>query len=239
MLNIKNKNSNSLVRITKHELKKDTTTLLAPDNTLELFQVLKGSVIIQLVGKARKLNIQAGRYFLLKPRSRGMKIKADLPASIRIINIAPLQANRLTHGHMEVANGVYSMSNNSMEPDNFNQIVNTVNTTKTDMQNSDAVIKSIDIIKNAKGRLKVMDLYSGLNISKSTLEQHFIKEIGLTPKEYCKIEKLNNFIASYKDNQGRTLTELTYQCGYYDQSHLIKDFHYFLETSPKKYLAEN
>ncbi|MEO1253829.1 MAG: helix-turn-helix domain-containing protein, partial [Bacteroidota bacterium] len=83
--------------------------------------------------------------------------------------------------------------------------------------------------------ISIKEIYSLLNISKSKLEQHFNREVGLTPKEFCKIEKLNCFINSYKEDTSQSLTELTYQCGYYDQSHLIKDFKYFLDTSPKKF----
>lgn len=60
-------------------------------------------------------------------------------------------------------------------------------------------------------------------------------EIGLTPKEFCRIEKLNYFIRTYKQESEGTLTELTYKCGYYDQSHLIK---YFLNTSPRDTLFD-
>ncbi|MCP4458506.1 MAG: AraC family transcriptional regulator [Cytophagales bacterium] len=239
MLSIKNKDSNSIVSITKHELPKETEILLAPDNTLEILQVLKGDVEIQLLDKARPFDLQSGRYFVIKPRSRGMNVLAKQAASIRIIKIAPLNVRRFTKGLDEVATGVYSSSISptvgSANSSSLDDLIKDDEDAPKNLNQKRTFSSSLDMIKKANGQIKVKDLYSTLNVSKSTLEHHFIQEIGLTPKEFCKIEKLNYFIETYKQNQLETLTELSYRCGYYDQSHLIKDFKHFLNTSPKKY----
>jgi len=238
MFSIKNKDSKKIVNITKHELFGEDKILLAPDNTLELFQVLKGSVDIQMLGKARPMSLQTGRYIIIKPRSRGMEVRAKQSALVRIIKIVPINLRRFTDGREEIANGIYSNDSTvstNRQPKPLEDLVKAEEVTPTKARSSDTLRSSLEMIKEANGHIKVRELYNTLNISKSTLEHHFMKEIGLTPKEFCKIEKLNYFIKTYKKEEG-TLTELTYKCGYYDQSHLIKDFKYFLNTSPKKYL---
>ena len=104
----------------------------------------------------------------------------------------------------------------------------------------DPVIKStIEKIREQRGEIKIKELNELLGVCKSTLEQRFSREVGITPKEFCKIEKLSYFIRNYTQNSDHmTLTQLTFMSGYYDQSHLIKDFKYYVEESPKRFLSQ-
>ena len=142
----------------------------------------------------------------------------------------------LIKDQQELSNGIYvskSLSVNARGKLEVEVIPETKSKAKEKKAN--ALETSIELIKDSHGQIKIKELYETLNVSKSTLEQYFIRETGLTPKEFCKITKLNHFIASYENNEAESLTELTYKCGYYDQSHLIKDFKYFLDTSPRRY----
>ena len=96
---------------------------------------------------------------------------------------------------------------------------------------------AIDLIKKYKGEIKIKDVFETLGVSKSLLEQRFSLAIGLTAKEFAKIEKLNHFISNYyKYKDSLNLTQLTFKSGYYDQSHLIKDFRYYTDQSPGEFL---
>ena len=70
------------------------------------------------------------------------------------------------------------------------------------------------------------------------MEEKFSKSLGISPKEFCKIEKLNHFLSNFFQYEDMNLTQLTFKSGYYDQSHLIKDFKYFVDLSPRRYLKE-
>ena len=104
----------------------------------------------------------------------------------------------------------------------------------------DLVVKcATQLIKAHRGEIKIRELNDQLGVCKSTLEEKFSKAMGLSPKEFCKVEKLNNFLMNYRIHQANmNLTQLTFKCGYYDQSHLIKEFQYFADISPRKYLKE-
>jgi len=86
----------------------------------------------------------------------------------------------------------------------------------------------------------------GINIIRETEELSakycgdlFRKYVGITPKYLCNILKINQFISNKINYPGLSLTECTYETGYYDQSHLIKSFHQFTDTSPRKYFEND
>lgn len=69
------------------------------------------------------------------------------------------------------------------------------------------------------------------------LERVFLKAVGYSPKHYSRIIRFNKAIRKMK-NGDRSLTEIGYDCGYFDQSHFIRDFHQFAGTSPGHFQAE-
>ena len=205
---------------------------------------------MQLIGNAKCVKMKPAMGYFLKPRRRGMEITSEEKVKLILIKINPIYAKMLTQDLSEVSTGIFE---SEMEEGVISRLEQAAAT--EDLPAIDRIIdaeinlrsqlhyinatvaESIERIKHTSGTITVKEIYSSLNVSKSKLEQHFNKEIGLTPKEFCKIEKINYFINSYKKRPEQNLTALTYKCGYYDQSHLIKDFRYFLDTSPKKFFA--
>lgn len=220
-------------------------TILLPSNSAELVIPLERDLEIKMIGMLRSTVLGKRRCYFLKPRGRGIEVLGR--ASYISIKIHPGYTKQITKKLNEVSNGVYSVLFAERIIDDISCLVNEGNVFEVNeileslfnLEETDpnaVIIDSIDLIRNSTGSISIKEIYTDLNISKSTLEQRFNKDIGLTPKEFCKIEKLNGFIQTYNESDGTSLTELTYQCGYYDQSHLIKDFRYFLDMSPKEFL---
>ncbi|TLX48020.1 hypothetical protein C1E24_04245 [Pseudoalteromonas phenolica] len=90
-------------------------------------------------------------------------------------------------------------------------------------------------ILNARGDIKISDMCETFSISKVTLRQHFLDNIGLLPKELCKIWRLNNFLL-HSQSATQTLTESAINAGYFDQAHLNREFKSLLGQTPKRYL---
>lgn len=74
------------------------------------------------------------------------------------------------------------------------------------------------------------------NISYMTMYRVFKQINGISPK---KIERLIKFRKSidYMVNSKDKLTKIGTDSGYYDQSHFIKEFYYFVGMSPSDYIA--
>lgn len=232
-----------------HQVDNVSSKMLIPDNRAEMIIPFGAELKIRIVGHSRDISLKRNIGYFLMPRGRGLELKLSETGIICfILKINPIYAKRIADLFKVVANGVfkmnfietfietlketYSNSNHERLYDLIeNELVNSIEEKFVNYTISD----SIERIKHSSGSITVKEIYSSLCVSKSKLEQHFNREIGLTPKEFCKIEKINYFIRSYRKQEGKSLTELTYECGYYDQSHLIKDFQYFMDISPKKY----
>jgi AraC-like DNA-binding protein len=56
------------------------------------------------------------------------------------------------------------------------------------------------------------------------LERNFKTHIGIAPKEYSNIVRFQNALAKIKNSdQGKSLLDIAFECGYYDHSHLTNE----------------
>jgi AraC-like DNA-binding protein len=90
-----------------------------------------------------------------------------------------------------------------------------------DLQGSD----SIDNIETIAGRY---------NISTRYLSKLFLQYTGVTPKLYTKINRFQQSLQLISEKQD-SLTSIAYDCGYFDQSHFIRDFKSFAGFTPSAY----
>jgi AraC-like DNA-binding protein len=105
-------------------------------------------------------------------------------------------------------------------------------------QPSDALVeKALQIILQHQGNLRVDDLTSTLDIHYKTLERKFKTYIGLTPKVFARVIRFKH---TYKRFHTIAAQDPSFflDLGYYDQNHFIKDFKYFLHTTPSAYLRK-
>lgn len=226
----------------------DSKFTLVPDNNAEIILPLEGRLLFQCIGSVRPQYFLAERGYFLLPRRRGARIELLPNSSCLIVKVNPILTRKIASGLSEFANGTFDLNLNADQRD---ALIATIEKGDRFMVSdlledffghipdlhdyNMTILNAIEQIRDSCGTTSVKEVYSNLNVSKSKLEQHFNREIGLTPKEFCKIQKINCFINSYMEDNNLNLTELTYQCGYYDQSHLIKDFKYFMNTSPRKF----
>ncbi|NNC45774.1 MAG: AraC family transcriptional regulator, partial [Winogradskyella sp.] len=84
----------------------------------------------------------------------------------------------------------------------------------------------------------IKDLPSRLCISKRQLEREFKEKIGISPKHYLRITRINEVIRLLNEKQVFDLTSITYHCGYFDQSHFIKDFKRITGQKPTIFIKE-
>lgn len=64
------------------------------------------------------------------------------------------------------------------------------------------------------------------------LERHFNREIGISPQKVYRMVRLRKVLSSLYERRFRTLSELAANCGFADQSHLIRDFKRFTGHLP-------
>lgn len=103
----------------------------------------------------------------------------------------------------------------------------------------DALIgHSVRRIVASAGRLSVGALSDETGISLRHLERRFVSTVGMSPKLLARIVRFQKVLGHLRSDRPGSLTSLSYDCGYYDQAHFIRDFKTFSGISPRQYLVE-
>jgi AraC-like DNA-binding protein len=83
----------------------------------------------------------------------------------------------------------------------------------------------------------VREVAQELGLSQRRFIQIFNSFVGLTPKVFCRILRFQQ-ARVLAETAGPNWAELAAACGYFDQSHLIKDFREFSGSTPRIYSAQ-
>jgi AraC-like DNA-binding protein len=85
------------------------------------------------------------------------------------------------------------------------------------------------------GQIRVETLCDELGWSRRRLGARFREEVGLPPKTVARLLRLDRAIELA--GSGMAWAEVAYNCGYFDQSHLVNEFRRTTGASPTQYLA--
>ena len=102
-------------------------------------------------------------------------------------------------------------------------------------------IKWFSIIENLDGRfderISIEDLVREVGLSQKSLIQQFKRRIGVTPRDFIQLKRFQKFITCLvEESQTKNLTSIMLDCGYFDQSHGIREFRKYAGTTPTEYL---
>jgi AraC-like DNA-binding protein len=109
---------------------------------------------------------------------------------------------------------------------------------KKDYRTDRAIFSSIHKIIQTSGTIKIKELATSQFLSSRQFERKFKMFSGFSPKLYSRIIRFQSVISSHPRSD-KSLTEIAYDCGYYDQSHFIHDFKEFSGYNPKEYFGES
>ncbi|MFT3827113.1 MAG: helix-turn-helix transcriptional regulator [Chitinophagaceae bacterium] len=99
-----------------------------------------------------------------------------------------------------------------------------------------AIFSSISYLLQTRGQVSVNELAGRSFLSIRQFERNFKQFAGFSPKLYTRIIRFQAAMQQY-GNRRTSLTDIAYQCGYYDQSHFIHDFKEFSGHHPRHYFS--
>lgn len=101
--------------------------------------------------------------------------------------------------------------------------------------NSPPFQEAIQLINDAKGGITVSMIAQKVCVSERQLQRLFKTRVGISPKDYCKIVRVNNYL-NFILNKENTVDwmELVVEYNYHDQPHLINEVKSIAKLSPKK-----
>lgn len=100
-----------------------------------------------------------------------------------------------------------------------------------------AVSLALDMFGVAGTGGSVKAVANRVGLSQRRFIQVFGSQIGLTPKLFCRVMRFNHVLESVERATKPNWCQMATDCGYVDQSHLIRDFQGFCGLSPADYLC--
>ena len=86
--------------------------------------------------------------------------------------------------------------------------------------------------------IRIPELAEKVHISQRQLERQFKDRIGISPKHYLRLNRIQKAV-QYLNMQGSTdLFSVAYSCGYFDQAHFINDFKKVTGFNPSAFAKE-
>jgi len=95
------------------------------------------------------------------------------------------------------------------------------------------------IHSHSEEALSVSDVAKYVGYDKSYLIRFFSQEVGMTPQQYILNEKVNRAKDLLSYSQLKNLSDVAVHAGFFDQSHLNRNFKPLFGTTPKKYKIVN
>lgn len=167
----------------------------------------------------------------------GLSIFFDLPLSELYNQNVPLR--------FLIKNAVDELESKLLEADTFSSRIEIVENflihrlVKSRKKYHLSRIKSsIDTINREKGLVSIDHLAYEACLSRKQYERIFSELIGTTPKQFLKIVRFQSTIHEKSISTALSLTELSYQCGYYDQSHMVNEFSKLSGMTPSQYFKD-
>lgn len=94
------------------------------------------------------------------------------------------------------------------------------------------VNRAAEIIRATDSMTRIEDLPDEVYISLRQLEREFKHKIGIPPKRYMRIARLNKVHRLLEADQELEFTKVAFDCGYADQAHFIRDFKSIMGVKP-------
>jgi AraC-like DNA-binding protein len=96
--------------------------------------------------------------------------------------------------------------------------------------------RAIDALTRAGGSAPISDLAANLGISGRQLERAFGERVGLSPKSFARVLRLQKLVGlidgACADGNGVPWAALAAECGFSDQAHLVRDVRALAGVTP-------
>lgn len=92
-------------------------------------------------------------------------------------------------------------------------------------------------IYKSSGMVRVAELAEALNLSPRTLERQFAQQIGISAKTLARVVRFDEASLRIRADPAVSMAELTFDLGFFDQAHLIREFKALSSLTPGAFAA--
>ncbi len=98
--------------------------------------------------------------------------------------------------------------------------------------------KGIQIASFSNNPVEVNTLANEVCYSRKQLERIFRQHVGTSPKQFLRTLRFQRAIHLFAQKTETSLTTISYMSGYFDQSHMIREFKLLSGLTPKQFFAQ-
>ena len=91
---------------------------------------------------------------------------------------------------------------------------------------------AVALIRGSGGRMRIDEVARAVGWSRRRMERAFARDLGIRPKVYSRIVRLNSVLATLDDAERPHAVDLALDAGYFDQAHLLRDFRLLAGRTP-------
>lgn len=99
-------------------------------------------------------------------------------------------------------------------------------------------VAAIDELLRSRGRTPVATIARNAGASERTLERAFLRDLGLPPKRFARIARLQGVMQIVRAGERADWTALAHECEYFDQSHLVNEFRDLTGETPREFVKK-
>ena len=94
------------------------------------------------------------------------------------------------------------------------------------------------VIQQRGGRISVTALAESIGVAERRLERRFKAAVGVSPKMLARIVRFQGVVQSIQSAQTPNMLDAVHHFGYFDQSHMIREFKQFSADTPLAYFEK-
>jgi len=84
--------------------------------------------------------------------------------------------------------------------------------------------EAVRLVVRSRGQRRIDEIARALGLGRRRLERAFARDVGLRPKLFARIVRLNAVLSGMGAAERATAVDLALDAGYFDQAHLLRDF---------------
>ena len=93
--------------------------------------------------------------------------------------------------------------------------------------------------REKEGQLEIPELAHAFAVSQRHLERLYQSQVGMSPKRYAQLLRVEAARLALKQRNGQSTTTLAAELDFYDQSHFIREFSAVIGMTPYAYMKRN
>lgn len=152
---------------------------------------------------------------MLEARGREMRLAGLVGGSAATALIEPLRQARTDAGRFAAIEGWLTARLRRMPP------------------RRSTARPAVALILRTHGRKRIDDVARALGWSRRRLERAFARDLGIRPKLFARIVRLNAVLATLDEPERTSAVDLALETGYFDQAHLLRDFRMLAGRAPR------